>query len=128
MSHVTQFLLTSLRLRNASRERFFTMNSHGFAGLSTLCRHLGRRIATASAQSRTKAKVCHNDSTTFFWLERLIRTQERIAQIDASSQVSPALIDSFRRQHNYLRISLTERCNLRCEFCFRGQDGPDLTR
>ena len=58
----------------------------------------------------------------------LIRPQERIAQIDASSQVSPALVDSFRRQHNYLRISLTERCNLRCEFCFRQQDGPGLTR
>ena len=27
---------------------------------------------------------------------------------------SPVLIDSFQRRHNYLRISLTERCNLRC--------------
>ena len=25
------------------------------------------------------------------------------------------LVDTFHRRHNYLRISLTERCNLRCE-------------
>ena len=28
------------------------------------------------------------------------------------------LTDSFGRQHNYLRISLTERCNLRCKTNF----------
>lgn len=27
------------------------------------------------------------------------------------------LTDSFGREHNYLRISLTERCNLRCTYC-----------
>lgn len=27
------------------------------------------------------------------------------------------LTDTFGRQHNYLRISLTERCNLRCTYC-----------
>ncbi len=27
------------------------------------------------------------------------------------------LVDSFGRVHNYLRISLTERCNLRCFYC-----------
>jgi molybdenum cofactor biosynthesis enzyme MoaA len=27
------------------------------------------------------------------------------------------LTDSFGRNHNYLRISLTEKCNLRCTYC-----------
>lgn len=27
------------------------------------------------------------------------------------------LIDKYNRAHNYLRISLLERCNLRCEYC-----------
>ncbi len=27
------------------------------------------------------------------------------------------LTDTYQRQHNYLRISLTERCNLRCSYC-----------
>lgn len=31
--------------------------------------------------------------------------------------VHPALIDSLGREHSYLRISLTERCNLRCVYC-----------
>lgn len=36
------------------------------------------------------------------------------------------LIDSFGRFHNYLRISLTERCNLRCQYCMPA-DGVELT-
>ena len=27
------------------------------------------------------------------------------------------LIDNFGRKHNYLRISVTDRCNLRCQYC-----------
>uniref|UniRef100_A0A7S3G9V7 GTP 3',8-cyclase n=1 Tax=Palpitomonas bilix TaxID=652834 RepID=A0A7S3G9V7_9EUKA len=46
-----------------------------------------------------------------------------------SQLVSPsaALTDSFGRFHNYLRISLTERCNLRCQYCMPEQ-GIDLTQ
>src|SRR5687768_18158714 len=28
-----------------------------------------------------------------------------------------ALIDSFGRRHNNLRVSVTDRCNLRCTYC-----------
>jgi molybdenum cofactor biosynthesis enzyme MoaA len=31
-----------------------------------------------------------------------------------------------RRKHTYLRISLTERCNLRCTYCMPA-DGVELT-
>ena len=30
---------------------------------------------------------------------------------------SDFLTDTFNRQHDYLRISITERCNLRCLYC-----------
>lgn len=40
--------------------------------------------------------------------------------------VSDMLIDSFGRLHTYLRISLTERCNLRCQYCMPS-DGVELT-
>ena len=40
--------------------------------------------------------------------------------------LSDFLTDTFGRQHNYLRISLTERCNLRCQYCMP-EDGVDLT-
>mgnify|MGYP001297765481 CR=1 FL=1 len=36
------------------------------------------------------------------------------------------LTDSFGRKHNYLRISLTERCNLRCLYCMP-KEGVELT-
>lgn len=39
---------------------------------------------------------------------------------------SPVLKDSFGRHHNYLRISLTEKCNLRCTYCMPA-DGIQLT-
>ncbi|MFD1553679.1 GTP 3',8-cyclase MoaA [Putridiphycobacter roseus] len=35
------------------------------------------------------------------------------------------MIDNFNRKHNYLRISLTERCNLRCFYCMP-EDGVPL--
>lgn len=37
------------------------------------------------------------------------------------------LTDSFGRNHTYLRISLTERCNLRCTYCMPA-DGVTLTK
>ncbi|BBG96082.1 cofactor of nitrate reductase and xanthine dehydrogenase 2 [Prunus dulcis] len=40
--------------------------------------------------------------------------------------VSDMLLDSFGRLHTYLRISLTERCNLRCQYCMPAE-GVDLT-
>ncbi|KAI8394173.1 uncharacterized protein BYT42DRAFT_553608 [Radiomyces spectabilis] len=40
--------------------------------------------------------------------------------------VSDFLTDTYRRQHNYLRISLTEKCNLRCTYCMP-EEGVPLT-
>ena len=42
------------------------------------------------------------------------------------STIDPILIDSFGRKHDYLRISLTDRCNLRCFYCMP-EDGIELT-
>lgn len=39
---------------------------------------------------------------------------------------SDFLTDTFNRQHDYLRISLTERCNLRCLYCMP-EEGVDLS-
>jgi len=32
-------------------------------------------------------------------------------------KITQDIVDQFGRKHNYLRISLTERCNLRCTYC-----------
>ncbi|KAJ6149795.1 hypothetical protein N7471_000994 [Penicillium samsonianum] len=39
---------------------------------------------------------------------------------------SDFLTDKFHRQHDYLRISVTERCNLRCLYCMP-EEGIDLS-
>jgi len=40
--------------------------------------------------------------------------------------MTPQIIDTFGRQHTYLRISLTDRCNLRCFYCMP-EEGVELT-
>jgi len=39
-------------------------------------------------------------------------------------EVKNILTDSFNRKHNYLRISLTEKCNLRCTYCMPAEGIP----
>ncbi|XP_077138138.1 molybdenum cofactor biosynthesis protein 1 isoform X2 [Ranitomeya variabilis] len=45
---------------------------------------------------------------------------------DGALPFSAFLTDSFGRQHSYLRISLTEKCNLRCQYCMP-EEGVKLT-
>lgn len=40
-----------------------------------------------------------------------------LPQVPTSAFPVPTLIDSFGRVHNNLRISVTDRCNLRCVYC-----------
>ena len=42
-----------------------------------------------------------------------LRALKQVNETDSSSM----LTDSYNRMHNYLRISLIERCNLRCQYC-----------
>ncbi|CAM9415219.1 unnamed protein product [Chrysoparadoxa australica] len=55
-------------------------------------------------------------------LEEMRAVIDRLKQEDNDSSI---LEDSHKRFHNYLRISLTERCNLRCLYCMP-EDGVDL--
>ena len=36
-----------------------------------------------------------------------------------------SLVDSFGRQINYVRLAVTDRCNLRCQYCMPAQ-GIDI--
>ncbi|KAF1986350.1 molybdenum cofactor biosynthesis prote [Aulographum hederae CBS 113979] len=50
-----------------------------------------------------------------------------IARKDSIKQAKPFsdfLTDTFNRQHDYLRISVTERCNLRCLYCMPEEGVP----
>ena len=44
--------------------------------------------------------------------------------LKAAKPFSDFLTDRFSRQHDYLRISVTERCNLRCTYCMPEEGVP----
>jgi molybdenum cofactor biosynthesis protein A len=58
--------------------------------------------------------------------QRRQRLPEDTAAVAAARAPAPALFDRFERGHTYLRMSLTERCSLRCVYCMPS-DGVQLT-
>jgi len=53
--------------------------------------------------------------------------RSRLEQLRAEPEPRPFssfLTDNYARQHNYLRISITERCNLRCLYCMPEEGVP----
>ncbi|KAL7273712.1 hypothetical protein RUND412_003419 [Rhizina undulata] len=53
-------------------------------------------------------------------------SEKRWEKIKSAKPFSEFLTDTFARQHTYLRISITERCNLRCLYCMPAE-GIDLS-
>jgi cyclic pyranopterin phosphate synthase len=51
-------------------------------------------------------------------------TADRRDAIKKAKPFSAFLTDTFQREHNYLRISLTEKCNLRCLYCMPEEGVP----
>jgi len=47
-----------------------------------------------------------------------------VNQDQNKATIPSKLVDTFGREHNYLRISLTERCNLRCFYCMPEEGVP----
>ena len=54
-------------------------------------------------------------------LKQILPRKEKIR---AAKPFSSLLTDTFSRQHDYLRISITERCNLRCTYCMPEEGVP----
>ncbi|KAJ5826544.1 hypothetical protein N7447_003307 [Penicillium robsamsonii] len=50
----------------------------------------------------------------------------KLSTLKSAKPFSDFLTDTFNRQHDYLRISVTERCNLRCLYCMP-EEGIDLS-
>ena len=49
---------------------------------------------------------------------------QRGKRLKDAKPFSDFLTDTFHRQHDYLRISVTERCNLRCVYCMPEEGVP----
>lgn len=50
--------------------------------------------------------------------------QELIQPANSHDEPAKVLTDSFGRKHSYLRISLTEKCSLRCVYCMPAEGVP----
>ncbi|KAJ1148026.1 hypothetical protein NDU88_000867 [Pleurodeles waltl] len=58
--------------------------------------------------------------------QEMMSTERKRFLKEHAMPFSAFLTDSFGRRHNYLRISLTEKCNLRCQYCMP-EEGVQLT-
>lgn len=72
-----------------------------------------RGLATAAA-ARTAVLDDHGAAVPSVAAAGLRQRKEAIRN---AKPFSDFLTDSFKREHDYLRISVTERCNLRCLYC-----------
>lgn len=77
------------------------------------------RIASPRRQQSTSAAVEYNDKnpSTYPPNAEPQNSPSRLSSLKSAKPFSEFLTDTFNRQHNYLRISVTERCNLRCLYC-----------
>ncbi|KAH6896962.1 hypothetical protein B0T10DRAFT_169464 [Thelonectria olida] len=74
------------------------------------------RTVTAVATPRLEQVDVHSPST-----KPISSGHSRLRD---AKPFSDFLTDTFHRQHDYLRISVTERCNLRCVYCMPEEGVP----
>ncbi|GLI58614.1 hypothetical protein VaNZ11_000348 [Volvox africanus] len=79
---------------------------------------------TATALSEPSAQPHPASPTPVDWREALQLAKRMLGGRQVSGM--EMLTDKFSRMHTYLRISLTERCNLRCTYCMP-DEGVALT-
>lgn len=91
-------------------------------------RFVSRFLQGVRDRSLERLSQKHHLIAATYCTKPFIKTKdEEVCQIQpAPATTSKVLIDTFQRPHSYLRISLSERCNLRCQYCMP-EDGVDLT-
>lgn len=83
-----------------------------------------RGIAKSIATIGTTADQCSSQSDHPDAFTGAAPLPSRREAIRNAKPFSDFLTDTFNRQHDYLRISLTERCNLRCLYCMPEEGVP----
>lgn len=80
-----------------------------------------RTVATAAAP------VEHDEPAPYIPGSLAPAPPRRSAKLQEAKAFSDFLTDTYSRQHDYLRISITERCNLRCLYCMP-EEGVQLSQ
>ncbi|XP_065344087.1 molybdenum cofactor biosynthesis protein 1 isoform X2 [Cloeon dipterum] len=81
-----------------------------------------RLFFAAKAKNNLNAKYV--TSKTKFAEGAVFSERERDVLVADPIKQNDTLTDTFGRRHTYLRISLTERCNLRCQYCMPAEGVP----
>ncbi|CAM9129802.1 unnamed protein product [Choristocarpus tenellus] len=110
---------------NALRQRM--KDGPGLADfLGSSSTHKGNENMPSETSSQTSPSLSIEAMRTLAARLREAETaKNRAAEGLVNSANTSMLSDSYGRFHNYLRISLTERCNLRCIYCMP-EAGVDL--
>jgi 2-iminoacetate synthase ThiH len=72
----------------------------------------------ARAPSRTRRRLADD----------LVRAEDARRDLEAARQSGDGMRDGFGRRIEYLRISVTDKCNLRCVYCMPEEGLPWLGR
>ncbi|XP_045399584.1 molybdenum cofactor biosynthesis protein 1 isoform X1 [Lemur catta] len=91
--------------------------------LSRMLRRVLRSVARSCSSGAPVTQPCPGEPSPAA-AEELSRRRQFLRE--HAAPFSAFLTDSFGRQHSYLRISLTEKCNLRCQYCMP-EEGVPLT-
>jgi sulfatase maturation enzyme AslB (radical SAM superfamily) len=124
---VRRFCLTTLGARGGACSH----NTDAVSTTEALARRLaemsGAREATQrSARAELASFSARSDAADPSPEERASTSWRELEQALPLGAPQPHMLtDTFGRHHTYLRISLTERCNLRCTYCMPAE-GIDL--
>ncbi|KAI9646199.1 hypothetical protein NHQ30_005639 [Ciborinia camelliae] len=83
-----------------------------------------KSLYTTTTSSSSIQELPTHDLSMHEDTEPLRRTSNRRDELKNAKPFSSFLTDNFQRQHDYLRISITEKCNLRCVYCMPEEGVP----
>ncbi|KAI4175399.1 MAG: hypothetical protein LQ348_006172 [Seirophora lacunosa] len=86
-----------------------------------------RDVASVTAAQDRIQDICHHTPGSPLPVSSQSPTTSTVPRTNRLKDVKPFshfLTDNFHRQHTYLRISVTERCNLRCTYCMPADGVP----
>lgn len=107
MEALPRIALCALGRRSASR-----VQSCSARPATLIARYQSYRITTYTG-------VAHNSPPNV-----PLPASTKVDRLKEAKPFSHFLTDNFHRRHTYLRISVTERCNLRCTYCMPAEGVP----
>jgi cyclic pyranopterin phosphate synthase len=115
----------AVKVNNAVRPSLKSIIVNGNSNNNSNVAALGNSKCSSNIHHHDTALTSSSSSELPLSLQELIqrlRDEPLPNMMNMSSTTNPAaasllLQDRFHRQHSYLRISLVERCNLRCTYC-----------